>query len=349
MLKFFRRIRQKMLIEGEMKNYIVYAIGEILLVMIGILLALQVSNWNEKIKNNAYVHSLIKAVEKDLRDNIVQANKRFEFFAQQDSISKLIINSNLAKDDFLNNESLRVNMVLTRHFGPATDNMSKLLMNEESLPNRYNKILGSIKILNTRLENLNQDFNVLDEVISEYHQYIVENLGPYKTDKNSLSKRLEYYLTDDFKNKLSYANVKKELYMFKIADYRSHSLWILTQLLLIEDRESISNIDSLFANLNLTPFPQVECNGEISNSESAVRQTHPIFNFTDKEIKLNIGFKDEEQSILYSVKPDDFMTIPPDFKPMNEDHTRVIKVLNNDNGHCIAKYFSRKNGYLILK
>lgn len=48
MLKLFRRIRQKLIREGALKNYVVYAIGEILLVMIGILLALQVSNWNQE-------------------------------------------------------------------------------------------------------------------------------------------------------------------------------------------------------------------------------------------------------------------------------------------------------------
>lgn len=48
MIKFFRKIRQKLLEEGKIKRYLIYAIGEILLVMIGILLALQVNNWNDK-------------------------------------------------------------------------------------------------------------------------------------------------------------------------------------------------------------------------------------------------------------------------------------------------------------
>ena len=51
MIKFFRRIRQKLLSESKFSKYLLYAIGEIVLVMIGILLALQVNTWNEQKKD----------------------------------------------------------------------------------------------------------------------------------------------------------------------------------------------------------------------------------------------------------------------------------------------------------
>ncbi|MCR9015408.1 DUF6090 family protein [Aquiflexum gelatinilyticum] len=53
MLKFFRKIRQKLLSENRVTRYLVYAIGEIFLVVIGILIALQVNNWNEGRKEKA--------------------------------------------------------------------------------------------------------------------------------------------------------------------------------------------------------------------------------------------------------------------------------------------------------
>jgi len=47
MLRFFRTIRKKMIEQENVSKYLLYAIGETLLVVIGILIALQVNNWNE--------------------------------------------------------------------------------------------------------------------------------------------------------------------------------------------------------------------------------------------------------------------------------------------------------------
>ncbi len=47
MIKFFRRIRQHLLVDNKFSKYLLYAVGEIVLIMIGIFMALQLQNWNE--------------------------------------------------------------------------------------------------------------------------------------------------------------------------------------------------------------------------------------------------------------------------------------------------------------
>ncbi len=69
MLRFFRLLRRKLLEEGDIRKYIWYAIGEILLVVLGILIALQINNWNEdRILRNKEV-KLLSQIQSDLTIN----------------------------------------------------------------------------------------------------------------------------------------------------------------------------------------------------------------------------------------------------------------------------------------
>lgn len=72
MIKFFRKIRQNLLSEGKTGKYLKYAIGEILLVMIGILLAIQVNNWNEYNKNRNTEEKLLVELRENLINNITK-------------------------------------------------------------------------------------------------------------------------------------------------------------------------------------------------------------------------------------------------------------------------------------
>ena len=66
MIKFFRRIRQKLIEEKKIGNYLKYAIGEILLVVIGILIALQINNWNEHRKDRITERKLLIELNENL-------------------------------------------------------------------------------------------------------------------------------------------------------------------------------------------------------------------------------------------------------------------------------------------
>lgn len=69
MIKFFRKIRQNLLWEGKTGKYLKYAIGEIVLVVIGILIALQINNWNETRKQHIAEREFITSVKNDLKQD----------------------------------------------------------------------------------------------------------------------------------------------------------------------------------------------------------------------------------------------------------------------------------------
>ncbi|NNC33281.1 MAG: hypothetical protein HKO09_00185 [Croceitalea sp.] len=60
MIKFFRKIRQNLIVENKTGKYIKYAIGEIVLVVIGILIALQINNWNQNRLEQKREHQILK-------------------------------------------------------------------------------------------------------------------------------------------------------------------------------------------------------------------------------------------------------------------------------------------------
>ena len=82
MIKFFRKIRRNLLADGKTGKYLKYAIGEIFLVMIGILLALQVNNMNNRRIENSKEQAILKNLQVDFKNNILNLEKTYNSFME---------------------------------------------------------------------------------------------------------------------------------------------------------------------------------------------------------------------------------------------------------------------------
>ena len=83
MIKFFRHIRKRLLSENRFNKYLLYAIGEIVLVVIGILIALQINNWNESRKLAQSGKEFIKEIYKELNTEIVNIDEILKSLGEQ--------------------------------------------------------------------------------------------------------------------------------------------------------------------------------------------------------------------------------------------------------------------------
>ena len=92
MIKFFRKIRQKLLSENNFSKYLIYAIGEIVLVVIGILIALSLNNWNDSKKKKIEERVLLTELMKNLEINITQIKEDIEWDSVAISSGKIIMN-----------------------------------------------------------------------------------------------------------------------------------------------------------------------------------------------------------------------------------------------------------------
>ncbi len=91
MIRFFRQIRLSMLNAGKTTRYFKYAIGEIILVVIGILIAFQVNSWNDARKNQAKKIALLKALQVEFSLNLTQLDSVIFYDAKvMNSTSRLL-------------------------------------------------------------------------------------------------------------------------------------------------------------------------------------------------------------------------------------------------------------------
>ena len=84
MIKFFRKIRQNLIMENKTSKYFKYAIGEIVLVVIGILIALQINNWNQNRLDRNFENVMLKEVKNSLESDM----EIYDIFVQRASAKK---------------------------------------------------------------------------------------------------------------------------------------------------------------------------------------------------------------------------------------------------------------------
>ena len=99
MIKFFRKIRQRLLVDGKFSKYPIYALGEIVLVVIGILIALSINNWNSSRKDRIREAVILNQIHKDFSSNKLQLDSILEFHTQKVSKTQTLVEQMLRSKD----------------------------------------------------------------------------------------------------------------------------------------------------------------------------------------------------------------------------------------------------------
>ncbi|SKB83768.1 DUF6090 family protein [Maribacter arcticus] len=92
MIKLFRKIRQRLLTENKFSKYFLYAIGEIVLVVIGILIALQINNWNEWSKDRVKEKEVLVNLAENFELNIEALESDIESLFKFNTSSRIVLN-----------------------------------------------------------------------------------------------------------------------------------------------------------------------------------------------------------------------------------------------------------------
>ncbi len=173
MIKFFRKIRQKLLVENKLSLYLIYAIGEIVLVVIGILIALQINNWNEERKANISENKALIALKNEFDKNI----ERFRFIIKERDSGQVVLRSYF---DIIANDTISIEKKAQANKGAyfggnwgAQNTVLIGLVNSGAIDNIKN---DSLKILLASWPNLVQNWNSEEEKLIK----LIEKMNDYK-------------------------------------------------------------------------------------------------------------------------------------------------------------------------
>jgi len=237
MFKFLRQIRQNIIMKNKTGKYLKYAIGEIVLVVIGILIALQINNWNEERKNHIleadYYFKLLEDVDQDALEikNQIDINQ-----VRIDNSNKFI--SLLQHGNFTQSEVVQVMLgsvsKTTFTFQPSKAAFEDLkssgnlgLLRDLNIKNKliayYTKLDGLIDVIDVNSDasigaffNYQKDFS---EIGWQYLPFVTAEIDTTIVDVKTLipkdypSKELRKQLMSDAVMFLGNSSRKKDLYL----------------------------------------------------------------------------------------------------------------------------------------
>lgn len=175
MIKFFRKIRQSSLSEGKTKTYLKYAIGEIILVIIGILIALAINNLSERKKSEAKVFIVFEELLKELESDIRFIKKAGLFYDKKDSLFYAIMTNKLSKEDYQKHAKSYDRITSTANVIALSNNAhNKLIKLTDAIPSDFDEIMKDLYKLYKKKEHVDlMGAKMVENVnaIKKYQQY----------------------------------------------------------------------------------------------------------------------------------------------------------------------------------
>lgn len=168
MIKFFRKLRQKLLSENKFSKYLIYASGEIILIVIGILIALQINNWNQNRKDKIAESHILQEIKGSISTDIKQLKSRIELAKEDIHSANILLNhieNNVPYNDSLN-----------KHYWVITTTKNKIFTPQISaykvLESKGVDLISNDQLKKQILDLYNIEYPTLEYEYENYHQNI---------------------------------------------------------------------------------------------------------------------------------------------------------------------------------
>lgn len=208
MLNLFRKVRKNLLRESKFSRYLVYAVGEIVLVVIGILIAIQINGWNEERKNEKQLKTIFNTILTDLVQDTAEVKMILDNYNLREPVFKAVLNDSATMVDYQTKPFYGV--LITSYVPFSMEKKGYHLLNE------FNNFNG--KGMDTVAATVTQFYGgfikIIDDNEAAIKKDVMNNLDHWKNTKPwfadiSINKPVpgffNYVLNDpDYKNRVAY-------------------------------------------------------------------------------------------------------------------------------------------------
>lgn len=255
MIKFFRKIRYDLMEKSKTGKYFKYAIGEIMLVVIGILIALSINNANEQRKSENEINSILKQIRNDLATNIKESDDIMKNYMRKDSLIYLVMTNKVTYDDYKNNKIKRLSGIAT--------NYTTLYIQNDGYQSLMNHIKNAPKDLDTILRSLKeiyvQDFKSIElttkylvDANDKFNDWLKNNTtwyaDGYFINKPNSDEKINFFLKSSYYQNIifEFFNIGLENDYGSVAMFRYHAY---------NSYKKITNYLNSSEGLDLSPLP----------------------------------------------------------------------------------------------
>ncbi len=248
MIKFIRKIRRRLLSENKFSKYLFYAIGEIILVVIGILIAVGINGWYNTQKNEEKIKAILTQAQHNILVDLKDAKRIFDYFIVIDSLSRNVLNDKVTVKTNPRHIDITEKLV---DFNTNKGGYLRLIDNLENLPEKYTDLMpyfNSIyEVLQADIDNANANL-LATGVDSKFDRlYSSPQYGEYLMNQYSKEETANYLLNDPMLKNKTIDYVRRFRYLSWIAN-----------IFRVEGISLYKKLDSLIGN-QITEYPELLC------------------------------------------------------------------------------------------
>ncbi|WP_340111909.1 DUF6090 family protein [Maribellus mangrovi] len=343
MLRFFSKMRYKLAAKNKVVKYMRYAIGEILLVVFGILIALQVNNWNERRKIQQDITDTKRALELELENNISSTN--------------YLLNVGYELSDVLNElETQKTLRDLKYGFGSfygnfgifdtyvqdlQTENLNAFIALEKRLlPEDKSTLIIAKNLKRNIVQRQAWETKATELSLQRFKEFSDELPWFYDSDSISNAKREDYIQNNQiFRNKvIHYLNFQLNENFYGASTIRNVSLVLLWNL----KQKGKSKVDfgTFLIDRGLIPFKEYNCDivNQVDPDFIGFRNIFIVYNPSSREVILHKINRENNENLRIGLNPESRRIISIDDK-------EYVQLGDN----CEKVYFPVRNGFLLLE